>query len=452
MSDNPFSEPEDNDRTILRLPGGAPPQPARAAAAPRQPGTPSSAGQGGQADALPKVGRSPLAVAAEPLLDLLARVGTGAQTTRVSNAEALRESAVRALQDFETEGRAAGVSDEQLRAAHYALCAALDDTVLATPWGQASSWATRSLSSTFHQDVRSGERFFDLLSGMQKEPGRYLQALEICYFCLALGLRGRYRLDSRGSAEIERIREGLYQLLARLNGAWERELSPRWQGVDAPHRGPARSVPLWVFGAAALALLAFAYVFASGWISSKGDAAQQRLAGLPPVKPPVIQREVAPVPPAAAAAAAPGAVERFRKFLEPEISAGLLVVEGDAQRLIVRIKGRGMFNSGSADLQPPFVTLLRRVGEALRAEPGRVTVLGHSDNQPIRTVRFPSNFELSAARANSAMVVLVAATDQAERFTSAGRADTEPLTANDTPEGRETNRRIEIVVSLGRGR
>jgi len=447
MSDNPFSEPEDNDRTILRMSGSKAPQRPQAVDVPRPP---STAGSAGQADALPKVGRSPLAVAAAPLLDLLARVGTGAQTTQVANAEALRESAVRALQAFEAESRAAGVNDEQLRAAHYALCAGLDDTVLATPWGQASSWATRSLSSTFHQDVRSGDRFFDLLSGMQQDPGRFLPALEICYYCLALGLRGRYRLDSQGSAELERIREGLYQVLARMNGAWERDLSPRWQGVDAPHRGPARSVPLWVFGAVTLALLALAYVFVSGWINSKGDAAQQRLAGLPPVKQPVIQRETAPVPPAAVAA--PEAVERLRKFLAPEISAGLLVVEGDAQRLLIRIKGRGMFDSGSADLQPPFVTLLKRVGDALREQPGRVTVLGHSDNQPIRTVRFPSNFQLSAARAQSAMAVVSAATGQAERFNSIGRADTEPLTSNDTPEGRETNRRIEVVVSLAGGR
>jgi type VI secretion system protein ImpK len=452
MSDNPFSEPEDSDRTILRAPAGKAqrPQPVDTPRSPGMPGMLGMPGLAGQAETLPKVGRSPLAVAAAPLLDLLARVGTGAQTTQVASAEALRESAVRALQAFEAESRAAGVNDEQLRAAHYALCAALDDTVLATPWGQASSWATRSLSSTFHQDVRSGDRFFDLLSGMQKEPGRYLPALEICYFCLALGLRGRYRLDSHGSAELERIREGLYQVLARMNGAWERELSPHWPGVDAPHRGPARSVPLWVFGAVTLALLALGYVLALGWINSKSDVAQQRLVALPPVKQPLIQREAAPVAPAATAA--PVAIERLRKFLAPEISAGLLAVEGDAQRLLIRIKGRGMFDSGSADLQPAFVTLLKRVGDALREQPGRVTVLGHSDNQPIRTVRFPSNFQLSAARAQSAMLVASAASGQAERFSSVGRADTEPLASNDTPEGRETNRRIEVVVSLAGGR
>jgi type VI secretion system protein ImpK len=114
--------------------------------------------------------------------------------------------------------------------------------------------------------------------------------------------------------------------------------------------------------------------------------------------------------------------------------------------------GRGMFDSGSADLEPRFVTLLGRVGEALRSEPGKVVVLGHSDNQPIRTVRFPSNFQLSAARADAAMQVLARATAQPDRFSSVGRADTEPLASNDTPEGRDTNRRIEVVLSLSGGR
>jgi type VI secretion system protein ImpK len=449
MSDNPFSEPDDSERTILRVPSSAPAQPLRPAQAPVALGASDAHGQ---ADSLPKVGRSPLATAASPLLDLLVRIGTGAPAAPIGNADALLASAVRALQAFEAESRAAGVGDDLLRAAHYALCAALDDTALATSWGQASSWATRSLSSTFHQDVRSGERFFDLLSGMQQEPARYLPALEICYLCLALGMRGRYRLDSRGGAEIERIREGLYQLLVRANGAWERELSPHWKGVDAPHAGPARSVPLWVYGAVTVALLAFGYVFALGSINSKGDATQERLVGLPPAKPPVIQRASAPVAPSAAPDAAPGPAERFRKLLEPEIKAGLLTVHADAQRLVIRMRGGGMFDSGSAELLPASVKLLERIGSALRDQPGRVTVLGHSDNQPIRTVRFPSNFELSAARAKSAMIVLVAAAGQPERFTSVGRADTEPLTDNGTAEGRETNRRIEIAVSLAGGR
>jgi type VI secretion system protein ImpK len=113
---------------------------------------------------------------------------------------------------------------------------------------------------------------------------------------------------------------------------------------------------------------------------------------------------------------------------------------------------RGMFESGSATVQRPFVDLLTRIGEGLRPEPGQVQVLGHSDNQPIRTVQFPSNFELSSARADAARRILAGAAAQADRFSAVGRADTEALAPNTTVEGREANRRIEIVLSRGDGR
>jgi type VI secretion system protein ImpK len=397
-----------------------------------------------------------MAAAAAPLLDLLARLGAGPAAAQVANPEELRERATRALRAFEAECRAMEAPPDQLRAAHYALCAALDDVALATPWGQSSGWATRSLVSSFHQEVRSGERFFDLLSGMQKEPGRYLNALEICYLCLALGFQGRYRLAPRGHAELDRIREGLYQLLVQLRGNWERELSPRWRGTDAPHRGPGRAVPAWVAGALAIALLAFGYVWLSDGVNAAGDNLQARLAQLPPAAPPAIDRSAPPVPPAPPppppVAAPPDIIQQVRSFLEPEIREGLVVVEGDAGRLLIRIRGRGMFASGSASVEPAFVNLLNRIGNGLRAEPGRVQVLGHSDNQPIRTVRFPSNHHLSAARAEAAKDIMAVISGQPGRYSAVGRADTEPLATNATAEGREENRRIEIVLFRGEGR
>ncbi len=448
MSDNPFAEPEDNDRTVIR--GGAqpapPPPPRATATAAPMPAAPTPR-LAGEAEVLPKVGLSPMMAAAAPLLDLLARLSVGPAAATVANPEDLRGRAMRAVQTFEAECRAADVPLDQLRAAHYALCAALDDAALATPWGQASGWAAGSLVSHFHQEVRSGERFFDLLSGMQKDPGRYRDALEICYLCLSLGFQGRYRLAPRGNAELDRIREGLYELLVRLRGAGERDLAPRWRGLDAPHRGPGRAVPAWVAGAVAVSVLAFGWIWASNSVNAAGDGLQARLAALPPGAPPAIDRSAPPVPPAPPPRPAePDLVDRVRTFLASEIREGLVVVEGDAQRLLVRIKGRNMFPSGSATVEPRFVTLFNRIGEALRQEPGRIVVLGHSDNQPIRTVRFPSNHHLSAARAESAMTIIATATGQSARFTAVGRADSEPLASNATPEGREENRRIEVVL------
>ncbi len=105
-----------------------------------------------------------------------------------------------------------------------------------------------------------------------------------------------------------------------------------------------------------------------------------------------------------------------------------------------------MFGSGSSTLQPTFLSLLQRIGDALNTEPGRVQVIGHTDNQPIRTVRFPSNYQLSLARAQAARDVVAQKINDPSRLSVEGRADQMPIASNDTAEGREANRRIEIVL------
>ncbi len=113
---------------------------------------------------------------------------------------------------------------------------------------------------------------------------------------------------------------------------------------------------------------------------------------------------------------------------------------------IVRIASRAMFASGSAVVQPGAVPLLERIAAALNDETGSLTVLAYTDNQPIRTVQFPSNFQLSAARAQAVREVIVRNVGDAMRVTAEGRADADPIDANTTAEGRELNRRIEIVL------
>jgi type VI secretion system protein ImpK len=477
MSDNPFAEPNDSDRTVVRGPGGAPPPrpqpspgfpPPGASGGPvgGMGGLPSGAGPAmggaeaaprlaGEAEAIPKVGIGPLAAAAQPLLDLLGRLANAGMTAPPQGGE-LRERAVRALRQFEIDARDAGISAEQIRAAHYILCASLDDVVLSYAWGQGSVWSVQSMVATFHQEVKSGDRFFDVLAGMQKDPGRWRDALEVTYLCLALGFQGRYRLSPRGASELDQIRTGLYQLLTQVRPPWERELSPRWRGVDAPHRGPRRGIPAWVAACVAVFALGMGYAWLANAMNEGSDGLYERLAALPPGRIPEIERQAPPRPPAPpppppayVPPPPPDFLVTLREFLKPEIDQGLLTVFGDGRSVTVRIKGRGMFASGSATVEPRFVPMLQRIGEGLRTEPGRVMVIGHSDNQPIRTVRFPSNFHLSSARAEAAAAIIAAATGDPGRFTVEGRADAEPIADNRTAEGREENRRIEVVLLRG---
>jgi type VI secretion system protein ImpK len=118
----------------------------------------------------------------------------------------------------------------------------------------------------------------------------------------------------------------------------------------------------------------------------------------------------------------------------------------DAQTVTVRLTNRNMFASGQATLNPLSEPLLARIGDALREERGDITVNGYTDNQPIHSVRFPSNFELSQARADAVGRLIKARLADPNRLHVEGRADADPIASNTTPEGRQQNRRTEVVL------
>jgi type VI secretion system protein ImpK len=156
-----------------------------------------------------------------------------------------------------------------------------------------------------------------------------------------------------------------------------------------------------------------------------------------------LARAAAPLPPPPPAEQ----TQKIRKFLEKEIAEGLVTVLEDAQSITVRIRGRGMFASGSGTVEPALLPLLARIGEAVNLEPGPLQIVGHTDNQPIRSVKFPSNFHLSLARAQAVLNIMKEKVKDPARLSAEGRADSQPIAANTAPEGREQNRRIEIVLT-----
>jgi len=109
-----------------------------------------------------------------------------------------------------------------------------------------------------------------------------------------------------------------------------------------------------------------------------------------------------------------------------------------------------LFKPGEATISSDNQGLLARIGDALRGVPGPVDVIGHSDNVPIRTLRFPSNWELSKARAESVARILSARVAP-ERLRADGRGEAEPVVPNDTAQGRAKNRRVEITLHVPAG-
>ncbi len=133
-----------------------------------------------------------------------------------------------------------------------------------------------------------------------------------------------------------------------------------------------------------------------------------------------------------------------------EIKAGSVDVETAGQKIIIRVREKASFGSGRAELKGAFRPILKRVANILKGSEGQIIVAGHTDNLPIYTERFRSNWELSAARAVSVAHEMMLATDiPSERFLVQGFADTQPVAGNDTAANRARNRRVEIVLQQG---
>jgi type VI secretion system protein ImpK len=493
MQDDDLPDPDDSDRTIIKpVPGGrrpsAPPPATPSSAEPRAPVPPMAPGaaappMAGQPldpiapvaapapqqpmappvpppapptapQAAPQAAPPPAvpAGAAEPGGNPL----TGAATTVFALVKHLRTlshyddvprlhgSVIQAVQQFEAAARSRGADQEAVNAARYAVCALLDETVLTTPWGSNSSWTQESLLGTFHGVTVGGEQFFQIVQNASRDPARHLHLLEFLHICLSLGFQGKYGAMDRGEAQLAEIRQNLYRTIANQRGEQQRELSSHWQGVVDKRLAVARFVPLWVVPIVACALAVLIYMGFSYYLNRSSDEVFVKLNSLGK-EIPVMQRGepeqglviVDPGP-------SDGVVERLSDVLGDEVNQGLVdVVDlGTVARVVVHNKG--LFPSGQASVTDSYQALLAKIAAALDKESGPILVTGHTDNQPIRSLRFPSNWHLSQERAESVMAALAKTVGDTERLVAEGRGDTEAIATNETAEGRRQNRRIEI--------
>jgi type VI secretion system protein ImpK len=421
---------QDPDRTVLvPTPGG------RRTAPSQPPATPATEPPRSTGPAqLHGVGLNPLVRAANPLLDLVPPLRRMASHPDV---EALRMQLIQAIKNFEASAKAAQVQHDQIAAARYALCTLLDETISSTPWGGGGVWASRSLLVAFHNEAFGGEKFFLILQKLSQAPKDNVDALELMYLCLALGLEGRYRVIDNGRSQLDALRERLLQLIAQQKTPVEAELSPHWKGASGKGEPLWRMVPVWIMAALAAVILILLQLFLGHRLGSASDPVFANLLSL----------KTAPQPTAAAPSPAMPVVPRLAGFLAPEIAQGLVSVVDSADRSVVTLRGDGVFASGSGDVSRAYLGLLGRIGDALKTVPGKVIVIGHTDNtQPGLSARFPSNYELSKARATAVRDLLAERAGPEARYSVEGRGDSEPLATNDTPAGRSRNRRVEIVL------
>jgi type VI secretion system protein ImpK len=416
--------------TLVGQPYGQPP--------PRQPGpgpSPSFAGSNANLGDFLVGARNPIVQAASPLLTLGARLSSSVQQANIAT---LRQQAVQEVRAFEERMRSAGVGAEDAVVARYVLCTFVDSAVLNTPWGSQGDWAGQSLLVIFHKEVSGGEKFFDILDRLRPDPRRYIDLIELVYVCLALGYEGKYRIDPNGQGRLGQLQHDLYRLIRDERQVRDEALSANWKGVEDRRNPIIRYIPWWIIAAAGLAILTGTFVYLHSKLGIEAEPIKAQLAASA-----VAVEYPAPTP---VPAATPVHANRLKELLAPEESAHRLTVEEFGAKTVVTLTATELFRSGSAQVNPDLYQTINAVALALNQVPGRIVIVGHTDDQPVHSVRFADNFELSRERAVSVANLLKPALNTPGRLEWQGAGSTQPrYKPADTPDNRARNRRVEII-------
>ena len=275
------------------------------------------------------------------------------------------------------------------------------------------------------------------MARLADKPTENRDLLELIYAAIALGFEGRYRVIQGGQTQLESVRAKLAHLLAQARGPYPAPLAQHWQAqVPAQQKLPSW-LPLAVTALLCVLLLGAVYGGLTYSLAGRSDPVYGQIQSLR-LSPPV------------AAVAQPALSPRLAQFLEPDIRASLVAVRDEVDRSVITVRGDGLFAAASASLVPEREALMKRIGEALARVGGTVVVRGYTDTTPIRTLRFPSNWHLSDERARVVADLLVANGVPKDRARSEGRAESDPVAANDTPANRALNRRVEVTLQTAR--
>lgn len=377
-------------------------------------------------------GNNPLVAAANPLLNAIPQIRYSVSHDDQSG---LRQHLIDEIRRFEVRCQQSGLAYEVIVGARYCLCTALDEAAALTPWGSRGVWSGSGLLVTFHNETWGGEKFFQLLARLSQNPREHIGLLELINFCLLLGFEGRYRVMDNGRTQLETIKQRLWQMIRGIRGNYPPPLSPHPEDQPVMRKLWRPVIPLWACAGLAGFLACLFYIVLNWRLGDNTNPVLAKIyqTQLPEVS---VQQPVQHVQP----------VLNLREFLRPEIKAGLVAVRDEADRSVVTLKGDGLFASASTVARDSYEPVIDRVAQAMNNVSGKILVVGFSDNVPIRSARFASNYELSLERARSVQSLLQKHLSQPERVKAEGRGEMDPIAPNNSAENRARNRRVEITL------
>jgi type VI secretion system protein ImpK len=392
---------------------------------------------------------NPIMRAGQPLLLLLGRLRVALMRASFAS---LMEQVADAIKFFEKDIRSAGIPEGQATQAKYILCATADDIVQNIPTEDRHVWTQYSMLSRFFGERIGGVRFFEELDQAKMDPLINYPVLELQHACLALGFQGIHRTSAGGQTALQQIQRNLYELLRRVKPRVNTDLSPHWRGQALASQANKIRVPTWAVAAVAAVLLFGLYVLLRLWLTGGAELTSDALAKLHPDAKLALMRRVVAPPPPPPPPPPPQPVnrltqlQRIRKVLGPEIAAGQVTAEQSTTQIFIRVGDLVLFKPGETAVLESFKPVIPRIATSLNPEPGNIRVVGHTDNTPIKSIRFPSNWHLSVERAKAVGSLLKQYLAQPDRIETSGKGAEAPIASNDNAQGRARNRRVEIMI------
>lgn len=267
-------------------------------------------------------------------------------------------------------------------------------------------------------------------------PNEAANLLELQYICMSLGFVGRYRLEKNGLDTHRSVRKRVFDTLHSMTSKAPKYLVNDWANkVLVAENSAKESAPIWVVLSITGAMLAAMYMSFSYQLNTASNHTFSRLLNLVPT----IEQA-----PSQAVAIVPAIANRINQSLSTEAERGLVHIQSLPDRVRISFLANQLFESGSAELMIHTRPILSKVARALEGTTGKLLVIGHTDDQPIFTSKFPSNWHLSLARATSVTDQLASSGDLRGRLLPEGMGDARPIVKNNSEENRSKNRRVEI--------
>lgn len=375
---------------------------------------------------------NPLIEAAKPVFIL---VNAMRQTTSQLSTDSLINKFSLLINRFEENAEKNGAKYDAIQAAKYCLCTFVDELAVRAGWAD-ESWSKNSLLVSFYDETWGGERFFEIIQNLKQEPDKNIDLIEFVYLCLQFGYKGKYQVLPSGELEVDKIKRDLLSIIHTRRPDQTAKLFGHDPIVkDIVQKKQSKlSIPLWVVGVLGAVIVGGGYLGMQWSLGDDFNTASTKVNSLKlPAVAPKQKEEKTTV--------------RLRPLLENEIARKLVSVTDESDRSTVTILGDGLFESGSAQIQNQYYPVLAAVGQALNSVDGPVVVTGYTDDKPIQSLEFPSNWHLSQGRADAVKQILLNYMQSGNnRIRSEGRGSTDAVAPNDSPENRAKNRRVEITL------